>query len=565
MESINKSRTNTFLQTGLLVGLLLIVLVLSNQLYLRLDLTEDSRFTLGEPSKELLKEIERPVFVTVYLAGDLPSGFERLREAVQDMLDEFRYYSDVAIEYEFVDPYEIATGKARSDLFIQLKGKGLKSFELENMKDDEIVRKVVWPSALVKMGEEEVAVSFLKDQMGMDPQVVLHNSEMGVEYELAKAIHKLRHPKEKRIAFIDGHGELPGIELADIGQELALHYKVDRLSLPRYKPGKLEQFDLVVIAKPDSDFTVVDQYKLDQYVMNGGSVLWIQESLRADMDSLRTQASFLTMPYELNNLNNLLFKYGVRINTDLVQDYNCHRIPIMAGNTSNQANFRQWPYYPLLAPRSEHPIVRDLGLLWTQFPNPIDTVAVPGIKKTILLQSSDNSRLLRHPHQVSLNMARINLDPAIFNKGPQNLSVLLEGNFTSAFKNRLTPKTLNNPEYGAFKEEGQAKIIVVSDAALIANQVNQLNGSVYALGFDRFTQQTFGNKSFILNCVDYLIDDSGLFQLRSKDYKLRLLERGKSKTEALFWQLLNLVAPLVLVVVFGFTYIFIRRRKFARQ
>lgn len=557
-------KLNAWFSVLLTLGLVVMANLLSEFVFTRIDLTEDKRFTLGQQTEDLLESVDDIIYVQCYLEGDLPSGFEQLKNGVREMLNEFSVKADGKIEYEFIDPYEMASGQERSDLFAQLQSRGLKSFELEDMREDEIVHKIVWPAAFVRLGEKEVPVSFLKDQMGMSPDVVLHNSIMAVEYELSNAIASLKQSRKKKVAFVVGHGELSGARTADIAREISLKYDVERVDITQYKVGKLEEYDAIIIAQPDTAFSDIDKYKLDQFVVKGGRVLWFVESLIASMDSLRDQPYTTTLDYDLN-LRDMLFKYGVRINLDLVQDFNSHEIPVYAGKGTNNSNFRKWPYFPLVAPTSEHPIVKNLGLIWYQFANSIDTLPSPGIKKTILLKSSSNSRVVHHPHRITLQLAQVNLSPSLFAKGEQNVAVLLEGKFNSIFKNRLAPSTLKNPDYGTFQEDGEpTKMIVVSDADVIGNAVNPLNGQMYALGYDRFTGQSFGNKAFVMNCLDYLLDDYGLFQLRGKDFKLRLLQQGKVKEERSFWQGINLVMPVLILILAGFIYVFVRKRRFSK-
>ena len=565
-KKIQSKKINIAVQLILLTVLIVLVNVVSYYAHFSIDLTEDKRFTLGDQTKEMLSKVDETIYVKVYLDGDLPAGFTRLRNATKDLLDEFRGEIAGELEYEFIDPYSIATGAQRSDLFKQLSSKGLVSFELEDMKDDEIVHKVVWPSAIITIGEREMPITLLKNQEGIDPLQVLHNSEMGLEYEFATMLSRLLMPRKPSIAFVTGHGELDKNHLVDLARQLAPYYDLERISISDYKVGKLEKYDAAIIAKPDSLFSEVDKYKIDQYIMKGGKVLWLIESLIAEMDSLEAQPFTTTMEYQ-HNLQNLFFRYGFRLNLDIVQDFNSHVIPIFAGRGSGNANLRPLPYYPLVTPISKHPIVKNLGLIWFQFASSIDTtIKTSGIKKTVLLQSSKNSRVVRHPHRVNLQTARFNLEPSIYNNGDQPLAVLLEGKFTSAYKNRVSPATLNNPDYGKFIEESEPnKMIVVSDGDIAANAVNRRTSKIYPLGFDPYTQKSFANNSFILNCIDYLVDDNGLFELRGKDYKLRLLEKGKIKDEKTYWQSLNLILPVVLMLLFGLAYNFIRKRQFTAK
>ncbi|MBI3141385.1 MAG: gliding motility-associated ABC transporter substrate-binding protein GldG [Bacteroidetes bacterium] len=558
-------RANAWVEPVLVLALVVVANLLGSYLYFRIDLTEDQRYTLSPKTEALVEGLEGTVSVTCYLDGDLPAGFGQLRNSIMETLDELAILSGHQVVYEFLDPYELAQGKERADLFVQLQGKGLKSFELEDLREDEIVHKIVWPAAFVRLGEAEVPVSFLRDQMGMSPEMVLHNSVMGVEYELANAIAKLQEPIKKKIAFVVGHGELSANRTADIANELGQSYLVERVDLTKYKVGKLEEYHAAIIAQPDSTFSDVDKYKIDQYLVKGGKVLWFLESLVASMDSLRNQPHTTTLDYP-HQVRDLLFKYGVRVNLDLVQDYNCHTIPVFAGSSAGGANFRPWPYYPLVSPETTHPIVKNLGLVWFQFANSIDTLPSPGIRKTVLIKSSANSRTVQHPHRITLDLARIKLEPALFSKGGQNLAVLLEGKFTSFYKNRLAPSTLQNPDYGSFTEiDKPGKLLVVSDGDVIGNHVNPLNGQKYALGYDRFTGKSFGNKSFVMNCADYMLDDRGLFELRGKDYKLRMLDQAEVKEKRAFWQQINLVAPLLVLALAGLGYTYFRRRRFGKQ
>lgn len=563
--TLRNLKTNAWVEPVLVLALVVVANLLGSYLYFRIDLTEDKRYTLSTKTKSLVEGLDGTVSVSCYLSGDLPAGFLQLKNSIKETLDELSILSGKRVVYEFIDPYELAQGKERADLFVQLQGKGLKSFELEDMRQDEIVHKIVWPAAFVRLGEAEVAVSFLRDQMGMSPEMVLHNSVMGVEYELANAIAKLQQTTEKKIAFVVGHGELSSARTADIANELDQSYFVERLDLTKYKAGKLEGYDAVIIAQPDSTFSDVDKYKIDQYLVKGGKVLWFLESLVANMDSLRNQPHTTTLDYP-HQVRDLLFKYGVRVNLDLVQDYNCHTIPVFAGTGAGGANFRPWPYYPLVSPGVDHPIVKNLGLVWFQFANSIDTLPSPGIRKTVLLKSSDNSRTVHHPHRITLDLTRIKLEPALFSKGGQHLAVLLEGRFTSFYKNRLAPSTLQNPDYGTFTEiDKPGKLLVVADGDVIGNHVNPLNGQMYALGYDRFTGKSFGNKAFVMNCVDYMLDDNGLFELRGKDFKLRMLDQAEVKEGKSFWQQVNLVAPLLLLLLSGLGHTYWRRRRFTKH
>lgn len=576
MVSQKKKRSqkvNTLLQLGLTLGLLVLVNILGQLMYSRLDLTEDGRYTLGDKTKSVMEGLEETIYVEVYLEGkDLQPGFKELRDATQETLDELRVFSGGLLEYTFIDPYEEFEGQDRANYFKQLASKGLAGFDVSDVRSSEVVRKTLWPGAILNLGEKEVPVTLLQNQIGRDPQVVLHNSIMRLEYELVSAIQLLKGKRRSRIAVVAGHGELGSEYLQKLTSALSVNYDVERMSLPNYKPGKLEQYDCAIVAKPDSAFSEVDLYKLDQYIMHGGRVLWLVDALHADLDSLRKPPFFtVSDKYPLKSLRGLLFKYGVRLNQNLLQDFSSHSIPIKYGSGGTVEDERKWPFYPTIIPSSTHPVVKGLGPIWLRFAGTIDTVSSPGVKKTILLQSSGNTKVLPHPVRIDMGMLKFNLSPDDFSMNEQITGVLLEGNFTSNYKNRVAPGTLSKEEFSNFKESSEStRMIVISDGDVFANQVGFDSRSgrtrIYNLGSDRFMNMHFDNKSLALNCIDYLIDDSGIFELRNKDYKLRLLDSARisDKGERLFWKVFNLVIPILLLALFGGLYLFVRKRKYTK-
>jgi ABC-2 type transport system permease protein len=408
-------------------------------------------------------------------------------------------------------------------------------------------------------------VKLLKQQIGIAPDEVLHNSIVSLEYEIANTLKKLATETIAKIAFITGHGELGIKETQDISNTLSTFYEVERVNLPYTKVGYLDQFDLAIVAKPDSFFNELELYKLDQFIVKGGRVLWLTESLFASMDSLSSHGGISsTYDYDLN-LKNLFFYYGIRLNYNLVQDIQCHLIPVLVNQGAPQQDFRPWIYFPLVFPKSTHPIVNNLNACLFQFASSIDTIANEQVKKTVLLSSSQQSRMVYNPVRISLADVNTNPDERLFNKGEQILGVLVEGAFNSYFTGQLSPATLQNPDYGNFQEKGKpTKMIFISDGDVIANQVSRIRDQYYALGYDRFTKQTFGNKNLILNAVDYLLDDSGLMKVRSKQFKLRLLDKAKAKNDKTKWQFVNMILPIIFILLFGLIYAYIRKLKFAK-
>lgn len=544
------------------LAVLLLLNVVSRFYFFRIDLTSDKRYSLGKETKEMLKNLDDVVYIKVYLDGDLPSGIRQLKESTKELLDDMRAYANGNIEYEFIDPLEGSNQKEQEEIIKQLYDKGLEPINLEVKEDEQQLQKIIFPGAIISYGNKYVPVMLLKQQIGVHPEQQLHNSIVGLEYEMISSIKKLRQKRKKRIAFITGHGELDEAVTVDIYNTLKQQYDVERIDLPKYKVGILRKFDLAIVAKPRFEFSELDKYKIDQFVVHGGKVIWMVESLLAEIDSLAQTGVAATMDYPLN-LKDMFFKYGVYINTSLVEDVQCHLIPVMSTVGTQQRDFRPWPYYPIVFPTINHPIVNNLNAVWFRFASSIDTVGDEPYKKTILLQTSPQSKLAYHIAQISLQQVFEPLKPAMFNKGPQNLAVLVEGTFNSTFKGRIPYELRNSKEYGKYQEKGiPNKMIFISDGDIIANQVSRIREESYPLGYDRFTNQTFGNKNLVLNSIDYLLDDSGIINLRSKDFKLRLLDKAKVKTSKTKWQIINMVFPVLFFILFGLGFAYFRRKKY---
>jgi len=538
--------------------------VISFYYFTRLDLTSDNRFSLGQSTKSILDELDDVVYVKVYLDGDLPAGFRKLKQSTKELLDEMRLAGNHRIEYLFEDPLASGTVKEKQDIINQLIQKGLEPVNLEVVEKGEKIQKIIFPDAVISYKNKYIPVKLLQQQIGVSPETQLHNSITNLEFLITNTIKKLMSGEKKKIAFIGGHGELTSKETTDAANSLKQYYEVERIDLPKYKVGILDKFDLLIIAKPDTTFSELEKYKIDQFVVKGGKVLWLVESLLAEMDSLRQSGVATTLDYPLN-LNDMFFKYGIRLNTNLVQDIQCHLIPITTTYGTPKNEFRPWPYYPVVFPETHHPVVNNLNAVWFRFANSIDTVGNKKIKKTILLRSSDKSRESYHIARISLGQVEDALNPSLYNKSNFNLAVLVEGKFNSLFKNRIPGQLLKGGEYGQFIEQGKkTKMIFISDGDVIANQISGVSDQYYPLGYDRYTQQTFGNKEFVMNCVDYLLDDAGIINLRSKQFKLRLLDRAKIENEKKKWQVINLTFPVVFIILFGLIYNYLRRKKNTR-
>lgn len=556
---------------NLLIALLSLLLVnfISTFFFARYDLTSEKRYTLSPVSKSILKELDKKIFVEVYLDGDLPSGFKRLQIQTSELLEEFKAYSD-KIHYQIVNPLKGKNAQQRKQILQYLSDKGLQATDLQVKTLEGTERKIIIPGAILGDGEKEIALDLLSNQIGVPPETILNNSIQSLEFQLINAINKLNQKELATIALISGHGELDYPYIVDIALALDKDYQLsqkningDLNALLAETNGKVRPlFDAIIIAKPITEFDEKDKFVIDQYVMHGGNILWLIDPVQASLDSLQFTENAMVYPYSLN-LEDMLFTYGIRLNQDLIKDINALPIPLRTGQMAGQAQikFYPWPFFPVIHPIEKHPIVRNLNALKTDFVSSIDTLAVRNIKKTILLKSSQYSALFNTPNTISFRMVQEKADPNLFQAGEQNIAVLLEGQFPSVFKNRIPPIDLGNFKS---KEKGvSSKMIIVSDGDIIKNQLHNSRHEPLPLGYDQFTDQKFGNKEFILNCVSYLTDGSDLIELRSRELKLRLLDKVKINNEATYWKLLNTIFPLILVLLFAIAYYFYRKKKYS--
>jgi ABC-2 type transport system permease protein len=400
----------------------------------------------------------------------------------------------------------------------------------------------------------------------VSPDEDLNNNIAQIEYQLASAIRRVAKPQKKQVAILQGHGEAKPSQLADLYKSLKEYYTVDFVDITQYKVGRLEEYAAIIIAKPDTFFEERFKFELDQYLVKGGNILLCTDNLVAEMDSLRG-ASFFTGNKNLN-LEDFLFRNGIKLNYDIIQDLNCHYIPLLKQGFAGQqrANMVKWPYFPVITPTSDHPIVNNIGAIWFKFPNSMDTVSNkqnPDIKKTILLTTSPATKTQQHPAQININMVS-GIDPNTYRSGYKNVAVLIEGKFKSMYANRLLSSNYDKKAYGDVKmQDKPGKMIVVSDGDVLLNQLSKAYQKGFPLGYDFYTKQTFANKTFALNCIDYMVDDNGLISLRSKQFKLRMLSTQGVKTMKGFWQGFNTMVPLGIVVVFGIVFNYVRKRKYS--
>lgn len=567
--------------TSLIVGVVIIVLVnfIGSFAFERFDLTTEKRYTLSEASEDLASNLDDIIYVKVYLEGDFPAGFKRLRDETQLMLDEFRAYAGGNLDYEFINPSESADEKVRNETYKLLYKQGLRPTDLSEKTTDGFNNKMIWPGAIVSYRGKEMPVQLLKSQIGAQPEAMLNGSIEALEYEIANAINKLTKETVAKVAFIEGHGELNKFETASLADELAQFYRVDRVGLNGELGSLTERvivdstqafkvrnkYDVIIIAKPTQKFSEKDKFIIDQHVMYGGRVVWLIDPVFASMDSLQKADVSMAMPLDLN-LDDQLFTYGVRVNTNLIQDIQSAPIPVVTGMVGNQPKTELFPwfFFPLLTPANSHPIVNNLNAVKGEFVSTIDTIAKKGIHKTALLKSSKNTKLSNAPTRISLGMLRFEPKQEQFNKGHQVAAVLLEGKFESVYKNRITPQIREANEINFKEESGYNKMVVIADGDVARNYVNRRTNEYLALGFDKFTRQEYGNKDFMLNVVNYLCDDSGLMSVRAKKLNIRLLDKVVLKEEAFKWKVINAVLPIGLIILFGLAHYFDRKKKYTK-
>lgn len=559
-----RNRRSDLIQLFVGVSIIILLNIIGSFVFHRFDLTSEKRYSLSPATKALLKNLDDIVYIKVYLEGDFPAGFKRLQNETREMLDEFRVYAnDNNLQYEFIDPSADPDRKKTTDIYKQLAEQGLKPTTIHVKEKSGSSQKIIFPGAIFTYKNRSLPLQLLKSQAGAPPEQMLNISVQGLEYEISNTIRKLSTVIKPRVGFLQGHGELEENDVMDISKSLSEYYTVEEVRIDG-KLNALAGLRALVIAKPDSAFSENDKFIIDQFVMKGGRVLWLVENVHASMDSLQRGLT-VGLPIA-TNLDDQLFKYGARINTNLVQDLQAAAIPIVTGYVGNQPqqSLFPWYYFPLAVADSKHPIVNNLNAVKFEFANTIDTVGNKNVKKTILLHTSKYTKVLNAPVRISLSIVQHEPKTEQYNKPFQPLAVLLEGKFESVFKNRLPQEMVNNKDIGFTEVSGENKMIVISDGDVIRNDIQKTTGNIFPLGVDRYTRTEYGNKNFILNCMNYLCDESGLISVRSRNVELRMLDRARIESEGTKWKMFNIAAPIILLLGFGMIQYFVRKKKYTK-
>ncbi|WP_375235348.1 gliding motility-associated ABC transporter substrate-binding protein GldG [Winogradskyella sp.] len=534
--------------------------IIGNSVFKRFDLTKDKRYTLSKTTKDIVDSVDTPLIIDVFLEGNLPSDFKLLQTETKQLIEEFQTINPL-VKVNYIDP--LADETNRENIVRELTKTGLEPYVNSKKVNGKITQELLFPWGFASYKERTVKIPLFKKSVTEDLQTQIANSIQLLEYNFADAFNQLTKEKSKTIAVLKGNGQLNDINIAGFLQTIKPYYNLAKFTLdsvatnPQSTLNKIKSYDLIISAKPTEAFTENEKLVLDQYTMSGGNSLWLSEAIFMDKDSLYNDSgASVSLSKELN-LKDFFFQYGARINQNLVKDLYSAPIPLAIGEGNNtQFQPVQWQYSPLATSNNKHPISNNVDLVKFDFASQIDTLK-NNIRKTILLQSSERTKLEGPLKSISLASVTQKPDEENYNQGKQTLAVLLEGEFKSVYKNRILPF-----EIESFIDNGQqSKMIIISDGDVIKNEVSR--GRPLQLGFERMSGRTFGNKEFLLNAVNYLLDDTGLINIRTKSIEVAFLDSEKVEEQKTTWQLINIALPLFLLGIFGLIFNYIRKRKYA--
>jgi len=557
---------NKWISAALFIAALVVLNVIGQYAFKRFDFTADKRFTLSETTKSLLAKNDKPVIITVFLNGELPPAFKRLQGAVGDILSDYQAYSKADVKVVFVDPLAGLSQADQDTVVNNLYESGIEATNLSVKTEAGLTQKLVFPMAMMESDGKQFPVKLFQnlDTRGSYEDNINRAIE-NLEYIFTSSLKKVITGNNPRIGFSESNGELSDLQLNDAMHSLANSYLVGRVDLNTIDKAGLDKLKMLVIAKPTKAFTETEKYKINYFVMNGGRILWSIDQVRAELDSLRGQGGQMATNSNLN-LDDMLFMYGARVNYNIIADpANSAEIPVSTGvvGGQNQMQLMPWSYYPVLLPDTTESVVKKLDGIRSEFPSTVDTIGARNIKKSYILTTSAFNKVFNTPKLFSLQMVGEQLDPRSFQSHPQNVGLMLEGNFPSVFVGRPLPAGITQA-YSVENVGKAAKMIVIGDGDIFKNQVSAQNGTPFPLGYDRYSQRTFGNKALLLNIVDYFTDEDNLIALRNKEVKIRLLDKGKIKLEKTKWQLINVAAPILLLIFFAIFQHYYRKYKYAK-
>ena len=580
------ARIQSILEFTTLLVIIIVTNILGNFYYLRIDLTEEKRYTLSETSKKLSKELKEKCYFRLYLDGDMSARFKNLRNEIRDVAYEFRELSGGKIEIEVIDPFEGKQLSEVSGILDDFNQRGvIHQRDIDGEGGNSTTIKNIIPGAEMMYAGKTVAINFYEHDVALDPDNNIKRAIDNVEYEIANGLRQCTLDKPKKIAVADGSGEMIDNRVGDFAAELGKYYDVSALNINVADPKSAEPFidklkslsnpeemgsalinslqqrlnnnDLLLIIKPAKDYSPSELYLIDQFLLKGGKVIWMIDPVHVEIDSFETNSSIAAMDNQLENINSSLFNYGVKMESTLLMDANCNQIPIPVGNRPEMIDFYYFPVF--MSVSSPHIINKNVGPVWGQFPATLTAKSKTDLNITPLLSSSPYTKTVQAPANVDLENAYMQSRDDRFRNtlrgGSKLTGVLMEGKFQSPF---IYQKHYTG---SAFLPNGESKMVVIADGDIMRNGVSG-RGGIYPTGYDRFTKTTFANKKFLLNCIDYLIDDNGLIEIRAKEKTLRLLDSEKTRLEHTYWQWFNIIAPLLSMMIFGIANNIYRKRKY---
>lgn len=560
------AKNKKWINSAIFIAALVLLNVAGNYFFHRFDFTADKRFTLSEKTKTLLTKNQKPITITVFLDGQLPPAFKRLQAGVKDLLSDFKAYSTAEVKLVYIDPLAGLTVEEQDTVIYNMARDGIEATRTALKTESGTTEKIVVPAAVIEVDGKQMPVKLLQNfNVAGGYEENINRSIENLEYTFTSNLKKVLNGYNPRIGFTESNDELTDLELEDARVTLANNYIVGRVNLNTITKEGLDKLNMMIIAKPKKPFTETEKYKINYFVMNGGRVLWSIDQNNADLENLRTQNGQLAAARDLN-LDDMLFMYGARVNYNIIADpANNVEIPVSTGAVGGQSQMQlmHWIYYPILLPDTTHSVVKKLDGIKSEFPSTVDTIGVKGVQKSYILTTSPYNKIYNLPKPFSLQMIAEQLDPREFQSSPQHVGLMLEGSFPSVFAGRPLPAGIDQP-YTNVANSKSSKMIVLGDGDIFKNQVSEKDGSAFPLGFDRYSQRTFGNKALLLNIVDYFTDDDNLISLRDKEVKIRLLDKAKVKLEKTKWQFINVVAPMLLLIFFAIFQHYYRKYKYAK-
>ena len=559
-------KNNKWLNVLFLVVALTLLNFIGQYAFHRFDFTADKRFTLSDKTKSLLQKNTKSITITVLLDGQLPPAFKRLQSAVKDLLSDYKAYSKAEVKLIYADPLEGKTVAEQDTIIYELAQSGIEPTRTTLKTESGTTEKIVVPVAVIEADGKQMPVKLLQNfNVAGSYEENINRSIENLEYTFTASLKKVLNGYNTRIGFTESNGELSDLALEDARITLANNYIVGRVDLNTITKEGLDKLNVMVVAKPKKPFTETEKYKINYFVMNGGRVLWSIDQNNADLENLRSQTGQLAGASSLN-LDDMLFMYGARVNYNIIADpANNAEIPVSTGSVGGQSQLQlvPWIYYPVLLPDTSQNVVKKLDGIKSEFPSTVDTIGVKGVTKSYILATSPYNKVYNLPKPFSLQMLADPLDPRAFQSVPQNVGLLLSGNFPSVFAGRPLPAGIEQPFTNALTSK-PTMMIVIGDGDTFKNQISEKDGSAFPLGFDRYTKRTFGNKALLLNIIDYFTDDDNLISLRNKEVKIRLLDKAKIKLEKTKWQFINIAAPLLLLIFFAIFQHYYRKYKYAK-